>query len=151
MKTGRIKFQNNHKVTDPESRIEKLISECKFTSSRSQGPGGQNVNKVNSKVEIRFQVAESTILNESEKQRIFKKLKNRINNEKELVLSEQGSRSQIQNKRVLIERFKEIVQLALKRQKPRKPTKPRKASVQKRLEVKKHHAEKKNTRRKPDI
>jgi len=93
-----------------EEKLDKLVQECVFQSSRSQGPGGQSVNKVNSRIELRFNVPESKTLSPKEQHAILKKLKNRINNENILYLSEQGSRSQSANKAVLIEKFKSILE-----------------------------------------
>ena len=80
-----------------ESDID-LSSECIFAASRSSGPGGQNINKVNTKVELRFNITDSKILNDSEKELLLEKLASRINQEGLLILSSQSERSQLKNK-----------------------------------------------------
>jgi ribosome-associated protein len=128
-----------------------FLNEFTFSASRSGGPGGQNVNKVSSKVELRFKVSESTLLSPEEKELILKKLENRINKEGELVLISQTERSQLANKEKVIEKFYTLISKALTVQKKRKPTKPTKTSKEKRLEGKKVKAEKKNLRKPIDF
>ncbi len=125
--------------------------EFKFSASRSGGPGGQNVNKVSSKVELRFSVNESCILTEEEKEIIVAKLATRINNDGELIIISQSERSQLANKEKAIERFYALISKALTVQKKRKPTKPSKTSKEKRLEGKKINAERKNSRKSVDF
>lgn len=122
-------------------------SEFSFATSRSSGPGGQNVNKINSKVELRFQVELSQLLSDREKQIILSKLKNRINNEGELIITVQTDRSQLKNKEEAVEKFQELLTKALTPRKQRKATRPTKASVEKRLEIKKQNSEKKALRK----
>lgn len=121
-------------------------SEFVFSNARSSGPGGQNVNKVNSKVELRFSVANSAFLNEIEKNKIYHKLKNRINTEGELIITAQNERSQLKNKEQTIRNFYLLIEQALKTEKKRKPTKPTKSSVEKRIKNKKILSEKKKLR-----
>ena len=111
-------------------------SEFIFQTSRSSGPGGQNVNKVSSKVELRFNLLSSTLLDEHEKAVIAEKLVNKINNEGELVLVAQTDRSQLKNKEKVIEKFYHLLEKALTPPKKRYRTRPTKASVEKRLESK---------------
>jgi len=108
-----------------------------FSASRSGGPGGQNVNKVSSKVELRFNVFLSEALTENEKSLVLNKLKNKINKENELILISQVDRSQLGNKEAVINKFYDLIANALTVQKKRRSTKPTKASKLKRLEVKK--------------
>jgi len=122
-------------------------SEFTFATSRSSGPGGQNVNKVNSKVELRFSVEQSLLLSDREKQIIMNKLKNRINSESELIITVQTDRSQLKNKEDAIAKFYELLIKALTPRKLRRATKPTKASVEKRLETKKQNSEKKALRK----
>jgi len=124
-------------------------SEFTFATSRSSGPGGQNVNKVNSKVELRFAVDQSTLLSDREKQIILSKLKNRINNDGELIITVQTDRSQLKNKEEAVEKFYELITKALTPRKPRRATRPTKASVERRLETKKQTSEKKALRNYP--
>lgn len=122
-------------------------SEFTFATSRSSGPGGQNVNKVNSKVELRFAVDQSTLLSEREKQVILSKLKNRVNNDGELIITVQTDRSQLKNKEEAVEKFNELVIKALTPRKPRRATRPTKASIERRLETKKQNSERKALRK----
>ena len=111
-------------------------SEFIFQATRSSGPGGQNVNKVSSKVELRFNLWSSALLDEQEKAIIAEKLTNKINKEGELVLVAQTDRSQLKNKEKVIEKFYHLLEKALMPPKKRYKTKPTKASVEKRLESK---------------
>ena len=126
-----------------------VLQELQFKAVRSSGAGGQNVNKVASKVELHFQVEDSEGLSDEEKDLIFKKLKSKITNANELIIQCDESRSQHQNKEIVIKRFFEIIKESLKKPKPRKKTKPSKASKLKRLREKKINAEKKNNRKNP--
>lgn len=135
-----------------ESIINRDFSkEFKFSASRSGGPGGQNVNKVSSKIELRFNVSESTILTAEEKELIIAKLATRINNDGELVIISQSERSQLANKVKVIEKFYILISKALKPVKKRKSTKPTKASQEKRLDKKKNNSQKKAARKKLEI
>ena len=120
--------------------------ELSFQASRSGGAGGQNVNKVATKVELRFHVENSEILTDEEKALILQKLSRRINNEGYLQVVCQDSRSQLQNKELCVERFYELLGQAFTKQKKRKPTKPTRASIRRRLESKQRHAQKKTNR-----
>jgi ribosome-associated protein len=122
-----------------------------FQSSRSSGPGGQNVNKVSSKVELRFNVAESQLMNAGEKRILFEKLANKINNQHELVLVSQKDRSQLQNKETVIEKFYSLLDKVLTPPKRRFKTKPTRSSVEKRLESKRVLSEIKAARRGVDL
>ena len=124
-------------------------SEWKFSAVRSSGAGGQNVNKVNTRVELRFPIAKSQQLSENEKNLLYKKLKNRINSENELILSCQSERSQLRNKQKVIERFFDILAESLKQEKHRIATKRTNASRLKRIESKKLQASKKERRKPP--
>jgi ribosome-associated protein len=111
-------------------------NEFVFTASRSSGPGGQNVNKVSSKIELRFNLWSSALLDEQEKAIIAQKLTNKINKEGELVLVAQTDRSQLKNKEKVIEKFYHLLEKALTPPKKRYRTKPTRASVERRLESK---------------
>lgn len=127
-----------------------LSKEFEFITSRSSGPGGQNVNKVNSKVELRFSIFDSKILSQEEKQTLFIKLYHRINNQGILTVVSQEERSQLRNKEIAIEKFYSWITLALQPAKERKKTRKPKAAIEKRLSNKKAKSEKKESRRKPD-
>jgi ribosome-associated protein len=88
--------------------------EVRFTATRSSGPGGQNINKVSSRIELRFSVKESMVLTDDEKAIVLSKLATRINSEGELILVCQTERSQFRNKQVVYERFMFILATALK-------------------------------------
>jgi ribosome-associated protein len=126
-----------------------LIGELVFTTSRSSGPGGQNVNKVNSKVTLRFDVVNSALLSTEEKDIILKKLATKITNEGVLVLNAQESRSQLQNKEDVMANFDSLLKKAFEKKKARKKTKPSKSAVAKRIKSKKQTSEKKKWRQKP--
>lgn len=130
---------------------ELLAGELAFTASRSGGPGGQNVNKVNSKVNLQFHVGSSNILTPEEKEIITQKLSSKISREGVLQLSAQESRSQSDNKASVTEKFDKLLAKAFERRKARKATKPSKGAVHERIKKKKVVSEKKKWRRKPDL
>jgi len=107
-----------------------------FSATRSSGPGGQNVNKVSTKVELRFNISTSALLSDTEKQILFDKLSNKINSDDELILVSQSERSQLKNKEKVIEKFYQLLDKALTPKKKRLRTSPTRASKEKRLEGK---------------
>lgn len=119
-----------------------------FSASRSSGPGGQNVNKVNSRVELRFNVADSEILTEKEKSVLQRKLSSQITSSGFIIIVSQSERTQLQNKQECIEKFYSLLEKSLKKEKRRKATKPTKASMEKRIQKKKIISEKKSLRKK---
>ena len=131
-------------MTDLQARD--FESELQFQASRSGGAGGQNVNKVATKVELRFQVQQSELLTEEEKALVQEKLANRISNEGYLQVVCQTERTQLRNKGLCISRFYELLHQALTRQKKRTATRPTRSSVKQRLESKKRQAQKKANR-----
>lgn len=134
-----------------EQTKEELINACVFTASRSGGPGGQNVNKVNTKIELRFDITGSTVFTETQKQRLITKLKNRINSDGVIVLFESSERSQLKNKQKAIAKFIHLIEKALTPVKRRIKTKPTKSSELKRLDKKKQQSTKKQLRQKPGL
>ena len=130
---------------------KRLLSETHFTFSRSSGPGGQKVNKTNSQAELRWSMALNETLAPSQKDRILKHLKNRINGDLELVIACDVHRSKNQNIEECKNRFVDLIAKALHVPKKRKPTKPTRSSKEKRLESKKQHSQTKGLRKKPSI
>ena len=124
-----------------------ILKELSFKTSRSSGSGGQNVNKVSTKVELRFSIEDSILLTENEKDRIRIKLKNRISLEDILILSSDSERTQLRNKKKVIELFLELIEKALHKPKKRIKSKPTKASKEKRLKEKKIQSDKKKFRK----
>jgi len=136
------------KLTEAQKKL--VETEIVFSATRSSGPGGQNVNKVSSRVELRFSVLNSTVFSDDEKARISLKLKNRINSEGEMILTSHTGRSQLDNKEKAIEKFFEILEKALTIQKKRIKTSPSITSRLKRMESKKITALKKQLRKPPE-
>ncbi|MCH7411639.1 aminoacyl-tRNA hydrolase [Belliella sp. DSM 111904] len=125
-------------------------SEFEFQTSRSSGPGGQNVNKVNSKVQLFFNIQETHFLNEEEKQNLYIKWANKIDNEGKIMFQSQEKRSQTQNKEQVIKRFYDALSKAFEKKKVRKATKPKKSAIEARIKAKKSKGEKKQSRGKVD-
>lgn len=123
--------------------------EIYFKTSRSSGSGGQNVNKVSSKVELNFDVINSKLLTDEQKQKISEKLFNRINKEGILKVTAESSRSQLENKHIALEKFNKLIIDCFKEKKKRIPTKASKGSKEKRIQRKKKLSERKMMRRKP--
>jgi len=134
-----------------EKQNRNFSSEAKFSASKSSGPGGQNVNKVNTKVELRFCVSTSKLLSEEEKQIILEKLSHKINLEQELIVVSQSERSQLGNKEVATEKLNLLIENALKKEKKRIATKVPNSIKQKRLKNKKILSEKKGYRKPPSL
>lgn len=133
-----------------ELKKRNFENEFVFSTSRSSGPGGQNVNKVNTKVELRFNIQNTLLLSEDEKELIGSKLKNKINKECELILSSQSGRTQITNKKILVEKFYDLISKALTVPGKRRSTIPTLSSVIKRLEEKRNQGNKKKRRKQTD-
>jgi ribosome-associated protein len=137
-------------ATDMPISEENLIQELLFATSRSSGAGGQNVNKVNSKVTLYFTPHLSRFLSEEQKEMLCKKLQSKLTKDGVLMLSSQQARTQLENKALVIDNFLKLINSALIKPKKRKPTKPTKGSVKERMESKKQQSEKKKWRKKPE-
>ncbi len=128
-----------------------IIQELQFKAVRSSGAGGQHVNKVSSKIELSFDLQNSSALSDIEKERALSKLENRLTKENILLMQCDESRSQHKNKELVIKRFLDLIKNALKVAKKRKKTKPSRAAIEKRLKAKKKSSQKKANRSKPDL
>lgn len=137
-------------MTPGELKLRIPESEFVFTATRSSGPGGQNINKLNTKVEMRFNITTSTFLSEYEKTLLLINLKNRINSDGELIIVSQTERTQIKNRNKVIDRFFTLVAKALTQKPVRKITEPTKKSKDKRLKEKLIKSYKKRMRSKPE-
>ena len=129
----------------------RLIKELTFKAVKSSGAGGQHVNKVASKVELYFNLQETSLFTKEEKTRLYTFFGNRISSKGILSLSSGESRSQFRNKAIIIQRFLTLVEEGLREDKIRIPTKVPKSVIKKRIATKRKTSEKKANRRKPDI
>lgn len=126
-----------------------IIPYVRYKTSRSSGSGGQNVNKVASKVELLFNIKESELFSEAEKALINERLSSRIQSDGLLQVISQESRSQLENKDIALQKLIFLLTNALKMDKKRRETKPSKKAIEKRLDSKRKQALKKINRRAP--
>lgn len=130
--------------------IARLMPELEWTSSRSSGPGGQNVNKVETRISLRFDLQGSILLTEEEKNLLLKKWATKLTKEGVLIIHAEEHRSQLKNKALTIEKLSALLKKACYVAKPRKATKPSKGAIRERLEGKKKNSEKKAMRKRPE-
>lgn len=129
------------------NRIRIPLDEFEFSYSRSSGPGGQNVNKVNSKALLRWPVVVSPSLPEPVRERFFAHYRNRITAEGDVLISSQRFRDQARNVDDCLDKLREMLAVAATPPTRRKRTKPTRGSIKRRLENKRHKSQKKQSRR----
>lgn len=130
---------------------EIILTELNYKAVRSSGAGGQNVNKVSSKVIVSFDLANSNGLTPEEKEWIISKISNKLTQENILLLNSEEDRSQLKNKEIVTRKLFELLEKSLVKPKVRKETKVPRSVKEKRLKEKKNNADIKNTRRKPEL
>lgn len=126
-------------------------SELEFRFSRSGGPGGQHVNKAETKVEVLFDVVNSPTLTDAQRRRVMRRLSNRIDGDGVLHVTSQATRSQQQNRERAVEKLAALLENAIQPSKKRKPTRPSRAAEERRLNEKKQRGEIKRLRRDPPV
>ena len=130
---------------------EQLLKELQFKAVRSSGAGGQNVNKVSSKVMLTFNVVQSLGFNSQEKELVLQRWASKLTTEQVLVLQCDEDRSQFRNKAIVIQRFLDLVSQSLIVPKKRKPTKIPRSVIEKRIKAKRNWSEIKQNRQKPQF
>lgn len=132
-------------------KTEKILTELNFKAVRSSGAGGQNVNKVSSKVVLTFDLSASQALDDEEKALIESKLATKLTSENLLILNCDEDRSQLKNKTIVTKRFLDLIEKALVVQKKRKATKVPRSVIEKRIKEKRNISEIKESRKKPRL
>ncbi len=125
---------------------DQLIKEITIITSRASGPGGQHVNRTESKVELHWNLEESHVIDDTQKKLLHDRLGHRLTSEGVLILTSQATRSQIKNREIVQRRFLDLVDKSLKPPKKRVRTKPKRSAIEKRLKQKKQQSEKKKRR-----
>jgi len=123
-----------------------LLNEITLYTSRASGPGGQHVNRTESKVELHWNLDESLVLDDAQKMLLHRRLGGRLTADGVLIMTSQATRSQLKNREIVQQRFLDLVHKMLQPPKKRIRTKPGKGAVEKRLKQKKIQAEKKKRR-----
>ena len=131
------------------SRLKIPLREFQFTFSRSSGPGGQNVNKLNTKALLRWAVVRSPSLSESVRKRLLSRYRRRVTSEGDLLVCSQRFRDAGRNVADCLEKLRAMLADVAVPPKPRKPTRPSRGSVRRRLDQKRKHSQKKQRRRGP--
>ena len=139
-------MSNNYRIND--EKLKSLYSECRFQFSRSSGPGGQKVNKTETRVELFWKIESSYIFSEEQKVLIANKLSNRVNKSGELIFSSDRYRTRQQNQSHCLRKLSASIEKALTKPKKRKKTKPTRSSIEKRIKDKKAQSDKKKMRQK---
>ena len=130
--------------------LEIPLAELRFKFNRSSGPGGQNVNKLNTRAELQYNFAQSAVLSALQRQRIAKKLSARLNSEGLLIVNSERFRTQGRNREDCLDKLSALLAEAIKPPPPkRRKTKPGRAARARRLAGKKRHSERKKSRRRP--
>lgn len=122
-------------------------SEVNYRTSRSSGPGGQNVNKTETKVDVLLRLEDSKAFGDKQLEQLKLNLSNRINSSNELTVSSSEARSQLRNKQIALKKLLDLIEEALAVSKPRKKYKPSRAYIRRRLEGKTKRSETKTQRR----
>lgn len=134
-------------ILSMEFLVKDLLKEINFKTSRSGGKGGQNVNKVSSKVELNLNISTSLLFTDEQKQILLQKLANKINSEGILQIITEEERSQLLNKQKSLVKLQQLIKNALYQPAVRKPTKPKRSAIESRLKAKHMNALKKISRR----